>query len=95
SQQHEIVVAMTPMPVAAPKQSDTAAAAAAALGSNQPAPVPSIQFSFSVPAAPFALDMSSVPGLRLMEVDIDDVTAKAGDQSAQWKISGVVYGRQN
>lgn len=95
SQQHEIVVAMTPMPVAAPKQSDTAAAAAAALGSNQPAPVPSIQFSFSVPAAPFALDMSSVPGLRLMEVDIDDVTAKAGDQSAQWKISGVVYGHQN
>jgi hypothetical protein len=93
SQQHEIVVSVTPMPVAPPKQTDAAAMAAAAMGSNKAAPVPSIQFSFSVPSAPFALDLSSVPGLRLVGIDLDDVSARPGDQAAQWKISGVIYGR--
>lgn len=92
AQEHQIAVLISPMPVAAPKQTGTAAIAATALGKNQPAPVPSIQFSFSVPAAPFALDLSNVPGLRLNEMVLDDVTGKAGDTSTTWKISGVVYG---
>ncbi|WP_429322510.1 type 4b pilus protein PilO2 [Paraburkholderia sp. GAS448] len=93
AQEHQIAVTISPMPAAAPKQTGTAAMAATALGTNPPAPVPSIQFSFSVPAAPFALDLSNVPGLRLNEMDLDDVTGKAGDTSTAWKISGVVYGR--
>ncbi|TKC90133.1 hypothetical protein FAZ69_08255 [Trinickia terrae] len=92
AQEHGIEVRMSGVPVA-PKQSEVATVAAAALGTSTPEPVPSIQLSFSVPAAPFALDFSSVPGLRLNEVSIDDVTARASDTSSGWKISGVVYGR--
>jgi hypothetical protein len=92
AQQHDIAVSMAVVAPPAPKQDDPAAMAAAALGSNTPAPVPQIQISFSVPAAPFALDFSEVPGLRLIAVGLDDVTAKTSDTSHEWKISGVVYG---
>ncbi|MFM0265541.1 type 4b pilus protein PilO2 [Paraburkholderia sediminicola] len=93
AQQHDIAVGMTVVVPPAPKQNDPAAMAAAALGTNTPTPVPSIQISFSVPAAPFALDFSDLPGLRLSDVSLDDVTAKTSDASHGWKISGVVYGR--
>ncbi|VVE36865.1 type 4b pilus protein PilO2 [Pandoraea terrigena] len=88
SQEHGIAVSISAMPGSPPKERG-----AAALGKAQPAPVPAIQFSFSVPAAPFALDFSSVPGLRLSEMDLGDVAGKAGGRAAYWKISGVVYGR--
>lgn len=64
-----------------------------ALGSAPPPPVASLNVSFSVPAAPFALDFSEIRGLRLTELVQGDATAKTADRAGDWKLSGVLYGR--
>lgn len=93
SQAHQIAVAVSAMPAPQPKQRDPATIAATALGDAPPPPIPAIQFSFAVPAAPFALSFDSVPGVRINEMQLDDATGSAGGDSSSWKIAGVVYGR--
>ncbi len=92
AQQHaiRITVAATAAPV---QPKTTMSKGEAALGLQPPAPVPQATVSFTVPAAPFALSLTEIPGFRFTEVSVDDVTGS--DSSRQWKISGVVYGRPN
>lgn len=87
-QQHNILITfsggLTPPPPSAIDR---------ALGSTPPPPVASLNVSFSVPAAPFALDFSGLPGLRLTDLVQSDTTTRTTDHVGDWKFSGVLYGR--
>jgi len=63
------------------------------IGSTPPPPVASLNVSFSVPAAPFALEFGGIPGFRLTDLTLGNATAKVADREGDWKISGVIYGR--
>lgn len=96
-QQHNIVITFIASKIQVPQQPGPVDRA---LGANAPAPVASVDVQFSVPAAPFALDFSGLPGLRLTELMKNDLTAGgtvAGSASTgsanDWNFSGVLYGR--
>lgn len=96
-QQHNIVITFIASKIQVPQQPGPVDRV---LGANAPAPVASVDVQFSVPAAPFALDFSGLPGLRLTELMKNDLTAGgtvAGSASTgsanDWNFSGVLYGR--
>ncbi len=75
-----LTLSAPPAPVVLP-----GASAADASKTNLPPPIPQSAIHFDTPVAPFAFDLSAIPGLRLTSLK----TTQTG-----WSVEGTLYGRR-